>query len=367
MKKIYLDNAATKPMSFELKQYLFNLFDQFYNPSSLYQDGKNSKVIIEDARENVASFINCNKEDVIFTSSGSASNTFAIKGYTQLNNCKVLYMPTLHKSILKCVDSIRNAYSLKVNHDGTLDIKDLKEWLDTKENFLVVIEFANSELGTIQPVKEIIDLCHFYNAKVYIDCTGAIGQLRINQELLNTDMLGFSAHKLGSLKGCGVLFKKKDVLLEPLIYGSQENGLFGGTENILSIASLGKVCKTCFYPNYISRNYVYEYINNNISNVYLLGADLDSRLPCNLYMCIRGVNSEDLMTIMDLDGIQIGTGSACNSGNKTPSATLLAIGLNKEDLHSCVRLTFSGSESIDELNYICETLKKNIDKLRSFV
>lgn len=366
MKKIYLDNAAATPLSSELIQYLYDLFYQFYNPSSQYQDGKISKTIIEKSRLNVANFVSADKDDIIFTSSGSASNTLAIKGYTQKHNCSVLYMPTLHKSILKCVDSIKRSYPLKVDSKGFLNFDDLKEWLDTNEKFLVVIEFANSELGTIQQLNKIIDLCHFYNAKVYVDCTGSISQLPLNQKLLDADMFGFSAHKLGSLKGCGVLYKKKDIELEPLVYGSQESGLFGGTENLLSIASLGKVCKLYSYPHYISRNYVFEYISKNIPNTYLVGSDLDNRLPCNLYMCIKNVNSEDLMTLMDLDGIQIGTGSACNSGNKTPSTTLLAIGLNKEDLYSCIRLTFSGLESIDELNYICETLNKNITKLRSF-
>lgn len=367
MKKIYLDNAAAAPLSSELIQYLYDLFYQFYNPSSQYQDGKISKTIIEKSRLNVANFVSADKDDIIFTSSGSASNTLAIKGYVQKHNCSVLYMPTLHKSILKCVENIKKSYPLKVDSKGFLNFYDLKEWLDTNEKFLVVIEFANSELGTIQPVKKIIDLCHFYNAKVYVDCTGSISQLQLNQKVLDADMFGFSAHKLGSLKGCGILYKKKDIELEPLVYGIQENGLFGGTENLLSIASIGKVCELYNYSKCCtSRNYVYSYINKNISNTYLIGCDLDDRLPCNLYMCIKNVNSESLMTLMDLDGIQIGTGSACNSGNKTPSTTLLAIGLEKEDLYSCIRLTFSGYESIEELNYICETLNKNITKLRSF-
>ena len=353
---MYLDNAATTPLNPEVKNYIISLLDTYQNPSSLYQSGINVKQIIKTARNNVAKFINANPEDIIFTSGGSASNTLAIKGYTQRKNCTVLYQPTCHKSILKCVKTIKKAYPLKVDKQGFIDIYDLREWLDMHDNYFIILEYANSEIGSIQNIKEIINMCHFYNAIVYVDCTGSISQIPIDVKNVDYDMLGFSAHKIHALKGTGVLYKKSSIELEPLIYGSQEQELFGGTENIIGIATLGKAVENYDYSSISSKNrdYVYDYIVRNISDIYLIGAPFEYRLPHNLYMCFKGVQGESLMILLDMNGIQVSTGSACTSGDLQPSSTLTAIGIDKEDINSCIRMTFSGSETEDELNYFCE-------------
>lgn len=364
---MYLDNASTTPLKSEVKDYIISLLDTYQNPSSMYQSGVNAKQIITTARNNVAKFINTNPENIIFTSGGSANNTLFIKGYTQRNECRVLYSPTSHKSVLKCVESLKYKCSLKVDYTGKIDLQDLKECLsiDTMKK-LVVIEHANSEIGTIQNIKQIIEMCHFYNAIVYVDCTGSISQIPINIKELNVDGIGFSAHKLGALKGTGVLYKKLSIELEPLIYGSQEQGLFGGTENVIGIAALGKAIENYDYSSIISKNcdYIYDYIENNIPDSYLVGADLKHRLPHNLYICFKGIQGESLMTLLDMNGYQVSTGSACISGDLTPSSTLLAIKMNKEDINSCIRITLSGKEEITELNTFCKTLKRCVETLR---
>lgn len=364
---MYLDNASTTPLKSEVKDYIISLLDTYQNPSSMYQSGVNAKQIITTARNNVAKFINTNPENIIFTSGGSANNTLFIKGYTQRNECRVLYYPTSHKSVLKCVESLKYKCSLKVDYTGKIDLQDLKECLsiDTMKK-LVVIEHANSEIGTIQNIKQIIEMCHFYNAIVYVDCTGSISQIPINIKELNVDGIGFSAHKLGALKGTGVLYKKLSIELEPLIYGSQEQGLFGGTENVIGIAALGKAIENYDYSSIISKNcdYIYDYIENNIPDSYLVGADLKHRLPHNLYICFKGIQGESLMTLLDMNGYQVSTGSACTSGDLTPSSTLLAIKMNKEDINSCIRITLSGKEEITELNTFCKTLKRCVETLR---
>lgn len=363
---MYLDNAATTKLSKDVKDYIVSILDDYGNPSSQYSLGDKARQIIEQARKNIAKFINANPNDIIFTSGGSASNSLAVRGYYERNNCNILYQPTCHKSILKCVEHIQKAYSLKVNSQGFIDIQDLKEWLNTREKYLVVIEYANSELGTIQNVKEIIDLCHFYNAKVYVDCTGSVSQTPINVKQLDTDMLGFSGHKIHALKGIGILYKKSDIQLEPLIYGTQNNGLFAGTENILGIASIGKAVENYSYSSISSdnRDYVYNYILKNIPDSYLIGTDSKHRLPHNLYMCFKGIQGESLMILLDMDNVQISTGSACSSGSPLPSSTLVAIGVNSEDIHSCVRFSFGGNETKQELDYVCQKLKKNVETLR---
>ena len=368
MNTIYLDNAATTKLTPQVKQYIIELLDQYANPSSLYQSGVDTRQIIEQARNNVAEFINGKSENIIFTSGGSASNTLAISGYVQKHNCTVLYSPIAHKSIIKCVESIKNTYPLNVNKYGQIDFDDLKEWLDSKnEKFFVVLDYANSEIGTIQDVKKIIDLVHFYNGIVYLDCTGSISQIPVDVKKLDVDMLGFSGHKIHALKGVGVLYKKENIELEPLVYGSQEQGLFGGTESVINIASLGKAIELYDYSSISSNNrdYVYDYIINDIPDSYLVGAPFERRLPHNLYMCFKGVQGESLMILLDMNGIQVSTGSACTSNDLQPSSTLTAIGMDKDDINSCIRMTFNGNETKEELDYVCSKLKECIERLRN--
>lgn len=366
--KVYLDNAATTPLSSSVKDYVISLLDCFYNPSSTYDDGKKSKRIIEEARSDVAKFINADSDEIIFTSSGSASNTLAIKGYYEENNCCVFYSSIAHKSMLKCAEATYGSQKIYVDKDGkiyTFILEDMLKYCDTKP--FVVIDYANSEIGTIQNVKEIIKLTHSYDGIVYLDCTGSISSIPIDVKELDVDMIGFSGHKIHALKGCGVLYKKKNIELSPLIYGSQEQGLFGGTENILGIAAIGKAVENYKYENnsFNGKDYVWNYIKDNVQDVYIVGSEKD-RLKHNLFICVKGIDGEQLMTMLDVKGIQVSIGSACNSGNKEPSNTLKEIHLNNEDLNSCIRMTFSGSETIDELNYVCDEFKKCVDTLRKF-
>lgn len=370
MKTIYLDNAATTPLSQSTKEYLIEMLDHYGNPSSLYSIGQQTKQIISNARKSVAKLINADINNIYFTSGGSASNTFGIKGYYQKHNCCILYSPIAHKSIIKCVENYKYSHPLKVDNNGFIDINDLKELLNIRNHCFVVIGYADSEIGTIQKdIKQIIDLVHFYNGVVYLDCTGSIATIPLDVKQLDVDIVGFSAHKIGGLKGCGVLYKKEKIELEPLIYGSQEQGLIGGTENVLGIASLWKAIENHDYSSISSENrdYVYNYIINNIPDSYLVGTSIESgnRLPHNLYMCFKGIEGEALMILLDMNGIQVSTGSACNSGNLQPSSTLTVIGINKDDIHSCIRMTFNGNETKEELNYVCEKLKECINQLRN--
>lgn len=368
---MYLDNASTTPLTQEVKDYIISLLDTYQNPSSMYQSGVNVKQIISTARNNVAKFINANPENIIFTSGGSASNTLAIKGFIgDTINYSVLYSPIAHKSMLKCVESLHphQCEKLKVDNNGFIDLDYLNDWASHREHtkLLVAIDYANSEIGTIQNAKRIVEIVHKYKGYVYLDCTGSISQIPIDVKALDVDMIGFSAHKLGALKGAGVLYKKSGIHLKPLIYGSQEQGLFGGTENVLGIVALGKALENYDYSTITSegRNYIYNYVTNNISDAYLVGADLKHRLPHNLYMCFKGIQGESLMTLLDINKIQVSTGSACTSGDLAPSTTLQAIDINKEDINSCIRITFSGNETKDELDYVCMKLSSNVKLLR---
>lgn len=368
---IYLDHAATTKLTPQVKRYIIELLDKFQNPSSLYQSGVEIKQIIEQSRKNVAKFINADAENIIFTSSGSASNTLSIKGYIQKHDCCILYSPITHKSILKCVESCKNVIPLEVDSNGFIDIDKLDKLLNViYYKPFVVVDYSNSEIGTIQDVKRIIEITHSYDGIVMLDCTGSISTIPLDVKDIDVDMAVFSAHKLQALKGCGVLYKKPTIKLEPLVYGSQEGGLFAGTENILGIASLGKAVESHCYTSIssVNRDYVYNYILNNIPDSYLVGAPIgENRLPHNLYMCFKGVQGESLMILLDMNDIQVSTGSACTSGSLQPSTTLTAIGMNKDDMNSCIRLSFGNDNlSKQELDYVCEKIKECVERLRCF-
>ncbi len=372
---IYLDNAATTPLTEEVKQYVIKLLDQFANPSSLYEAGQLNRQLINQTRKTVAQFIHANENDIFFTPSGCASNTLATHIVTKNHFIgNYYYSPTAHKSILHAMDFVQSlAFDLKVNLEGFIDISYLDNLL-TKHQFLsstpiVITEYANSEIGTIQDVKSIVDVTHKHHGICVVDCTGSIPSIPVDVRQLQADIITFSGHKLHALKGCGVLYKKDSIQLSPLIYGSQEHGICAGTENILGIASLGKALEyydySCIQP--FNRNYVWNYIKSHIPDTYLVGATIESnhRLPNNLYICFKNIDGDSLMMLLDLKGIQVSTGSACVSNDYTPSSTLTAIGMDKRDIHSCIRISFSGKETIHELNFICETIHEAVETLRT--
>ena len=369
----YLDNAATTPLSSEMKMYLTSTLDVFGNPSSAHSMGVKSKKLIEEVREKVSGFVGSDhSENIYFTSSGSASNTLGIQGYVLANKCNILYLPTVHKSILKTIDNLAEFYEvnvskLKVDNCGNIDIDYLEQVLaNNNDSTLVAIEYANSEMGTIQNIKTISSIVHKNNGKLFVDCTGSISTIPLDVAFLNIDIATFSAHKIGALKGTSVLYKKTGIAMSPIVFGSQEQGLFAGTENVLGIASLGKAIDLMSY-NKTSHNRDFVWSNiKEIDGVSLVGAPLDmNRLKNNLYVCIKDVRGSDIASLIDdVYKIQISTSSACNNGSSTPSSATLAIGLSEDDANSCVRISFSGNETEDELKEFCKNFSTCIKMLR---
>lgn len=373
---MYLDYAATTPLREDVKQYIVDILDDYGNPSSQYSLGDKTKKIIESARENVRKFINASEDArIVFTSSGSASNMLAVRGYIDRHYTDVYFSPLLHKSLyLYCTKNrkdirfVRSMQEIEVEkYVGRINTESLRDVLSQKDKSessfapFVIIEYANSEVGTIQPVKEIVDIVHQYGGVVYVDCTGAISSIPIDVRDLGADMIGFSAHKLGALKGCGVLcIQSNNIELNPLIYGAQEYGLIGGTENVLGIASLGRAVEHYEYKTLSNkaRSIAYGYIE--AFGWKLIGDEWD-RLPNNLYIYIPGINGADLVTQLDLHcDIQISNGSACNSGDEVPSSTLVAIRFPLVHMLSCIRITFSGTEDIDDISHIFCTIYREV-------
>ena len=367
--KCYLDNAATTPLSNEMKNYLISMLDTYGNPSSSHSEGVKAKSVIENVRNAVSQFINAkNSDEIYFTPSGSASNTLGLNGIWQ----RVIYSPTCHKSILKAVDLLSKEHrfltsQLKVNSCGEINLEELETMLsENKLCTLVVVEYANSEIGTIQDIKTITKLVHKYQGMVMVDCTGSISSISLDVQDLGIDIATFSGHKIGALKGVGVLYKKENITLFPFVFGTQEQGLFGGTENVLGIASLGKAIELLQYKNDTrARDYVWGNIMD-IEDIYLVGTNIyENRLINNLYVCIKGINGQELVCLMDDSyDTQISTGSACNNGETTPSSTLSAIGIPEEDIHSCIRISFKGNETEEQLQEFCKNLRNCINILK---
>lgn len=369
-KHLYLDNAATTPLSAETKAYLCTLLDLYGNPSSQHTLGQRARQLLTQSREAVARFIGAEPEDIYFTPSGSASNTLAIKGLANPKGYAPFYSPTAHKSMRKACESCSPHTPLQVNGVGEINLHHLETSLAGQGACkpLVCVEAANSEIGAINDLQAIGTIVQNKGGVLVADATGSIPSMPVDIRILqkNVDLLTFSGHKLGALKGVGVLWKKKSIKLTPLIYGSQEQGLVGGTENLLGIASLGKALQNYEYASVTPQNreYVYSYLISRIPHCYLVGPS-KRRLPHNLYMCFQGVEGEALALLLDLYGIQVSTGSACNSRDLQASPVLTAIGMNKRDLHSCLRITFSGKETKEELDYLCHTLKQCVSSLRA--
>lgn len=359
---IYLDNAALKKPNNNVIDYVADILENnWYNPNSIYDAGVKSKQLINQTKSIISKEINCDPEEIIFCSCGSESNALATVGYIRENNKETFITSTIeHSSILE------NPYARKivtVDKNGYFNMNIIESIHDS----LVSLQMANSEIGTIQDMKNIIKILHNNNCIVHTDAVAMFGKHKIDVQDLDIDMLTATGQKIGGILGAAFLYKKKNIKIEPIIYG--HNTLRGGTPNVAAIASLGIAIKSLDYSSIssVNRDYVYDYIMQNIQDSYLVGAPIESknRLPHNLYMCFKGIEAESLMILLDMNGICVSVGSACSSGELSPSPTLVAIGMDEQDIHSCIRMTF-GSETKEELDYVCKTLKQCVEKLRNF-
>lgn len=360
---VYLDNAALVRPHKKVIAYAKNILsDKLCNPNSIYECGMKSNQIISDTRCVISKELNCNPEEIIFCSCGSEANALATVGYIRANNQENFITSLIeHSSILE------NPYARKivtVDKNGYFNINIIENIHDS----LVSLQMANSEIGTIQDIKNIVSILHNNNCIVHTDAVAIFGKHKIDVSDLDVDMMTVTGQKIGGILGGAFLYKKKNIKIEPIIYG--HNTLRGGTPNVAAIASLGLAIKSLDYSSIssTSRDYVYDYILKNIPDSYLVGASIESgnRLPHNLYICLRYIEGESLMLLLDMNGIQVSTSSACTSGDLTPSTTLSAIGMDESDIHSCIRLTFSGEETKQELDYVCKTLKQCVESLRNF-
>lgn len=367
---IYLDSSSTIRPKQEIIDYITEILNKNWgNPSSIYEFGIESKRIIENSRKIVANFINAEPEEIFFTPSASASNTLATACFlkNEKNSEKYKNFVTTnieHSSINKFFDKNIRKYTENVDDNGFVSVNQFKKY----KNCLVSVMAANNEIGSIQPIKEICKVIHENGCIFHSDFTQYIPYYRVNVKNLDVDMASFSAHKLGGLKGCGILYKKKEIELDPLIFGSQQEGIVAGTENIYGIAALGKAIELLKYDNIEELKFKRDYLIKSLTEIegVKLNGSLENRLPNNINIRIDNIdiNNQQLLALLDLEGYCLSSGSACNSYSSIPSHVLIAIGLSPEEVNKSIRITISEENTYEELNQFIYDFKNIIMQFR---
>lgn len=376
---IYADNAATTKISKEVLDSMMPfLTEEYGNPSSLYSLGRNAKRAIETAREKIAKQINANSNEIFFTSGGSEANNWAIKSVAlskaALGKKHIISSKFEHHAVLHTLDALQKQgfeiTYLDVYENGIVKVEDLKNAI-REDTALVTIMYANNEIGTIQPIKELGQICKEHNITFHTDAVQAVGNVPIDVVDQNIDLLSISAHKLHGPKGCGCLFVKRGIKMQNLIDGgAQERGRRAGTENVASIVGFAKAIEIAC-SNMSERNARITKLRDKLIDSALkidksiLNGDRKNRLPGNINMCFLGIEGESLLLSLDLKGVCASSGSACTSGSLDPSHVLLAIGLPHEVAHGSLRISLSDDNSEEDVDYIIEVLPPIIEKLRA--
>lgn len=366
---MYLDNAATTPLLPEVKEEIIKWLDYFGNPSSVHDEGIKVKTKIEEVRTKVAAFIGGNSDNIIFTSSGSAANNLVIHGLN--DNYIYFYTPTCHKSMRLSCENKPFHLAVQMTNEGMIDEKWLIKQIHKvkKQKIVFCYEMTNSEIGVCQKTSCINQIIKNANGIIVADATAYIPHYSLfaNRDLV--DFYTFSAHKIGALKGVGVVYYNSMENLKPLIFGSQERGYFGGTENVIGLISLGKAVE--YWNKYTSQckikaHYLADEILTTIPDSYEITSDFENKVSNIMMFCFRGVKGDELLELLNEDGFYVSTGSACNSGSLELSPTLLSIRMPESDIPCCIRISLNGNEEIEDIKSFIKSLKKNVEKLRLF-
>lgn len=379
MNRIYADNAATTALSPEVLQDMMPYLTTVYgNPSSMYSIGSEAQKAVELARVDVAEAINALPREIFFTSGGSESDNWAIKGVARALKAKgknhIITSAFEHHAVLHTCDALKKEgfeiTLLDVHSDGLVRPEELEAAIkDTTA--LVSIMYANNEIGTIQPIEELGAICRRHGVLFHTDAVQAMGNVPIDVKKQNIDLLSMTAHKLHGPKGCGALYIRQGVRPQILIDGgAQERGMRAGTENvagIVGLASAVKRAKATMEHRTEKLTRLRNKLIDSLSKIERsrLNGDKEKRLPGNINMCFEGIEGEALLLRLDLMGICASSGSACTSGSLDPSHVLLAIGLPHEIAHGSLRLSFSDETTEEDIDYIAKCVPQVVNTLRS--
>ncbi len=379
MKFVYADNAATTPVSQDVLNAMLPYFsEQYGNASSIYSVGREAKTALETARQTIASCLGAETNEIYFTSGGSESDNWAIKGAAHQLGCKgkkhLITTKFEHHAVLHTMQSLEKegfeVTYLDVYENGIVHPEDVRNAI-RDDTALVSIMYANNEIGTIQPIAEIGAICKERGVWLHTDAVQAIGNVEIDVKKQNIDMLSLSGHKIHAQKGVGALYMRGGIRIPNLIDGgAQERGRRAGTENIAAIVGLAKAMDTAC--SHIAQRAarlcaMRDRLIDGVLQIERsrLNGDRENRLPGNANFCFEGIEGESLLLLLDMAGICASSGSACTSGSLDPSHVLLAIGLPHEIAHGSVRLSLSDQNTQEDVDYILETLPGIVKRLRA--
>ena len=376
---IYLDNAATTRTAPEVVEAMLPYFSELYgNPSSIYSIAQKSKEAITKGREQIAAVLGTNPENIYFTAGGSESDNWALKATFDAFKSKGNHIITTkieHHAILHTCEYLEKQGArityLNVDKNGVVDLEELKAAI-TPETILISVMFANNEIGTIQPIKEIGKIAKEHNILFHTDAVQAFGQVPINVDELGVDMLSSSGHKINGPKGIGFLYIRKGVKIRSFVHGgAQERKRRAGTENVPGIVGYGKAAEMAAstMPERTAkeielRDYMISRILKEIPLCRLNG-DPVKRLPNNVNISFEFIEGESMLIMLDMNGICASSGSACTSGSLDPSHVLLAIGLPHEVAHGSLRLTLGADTTKEDIDFTVDKIKEIVAKLRS--
>lgn len=376
---IYLDNAATTRTAKEVVDAMLPYFTEHYgNPSSIYSLGAKSKEAVTDAREIIAGTLGAQANEIYFTAGGSESDNWALKATAEAYESKGKHIITSaieHHAVLHTCDYLeKRGFEITyigVDENGILKLDELKAAI-RPDTILISVMFANNEIGTIQPVREIGEIAKEHGILFHTDAVQAYGQLPINVDEYHIDMLSASGHKLNGPKGIGFLYIRKGVKIRSFVHGGQqERARRAGTENVTGIVGIGaaaqraaRIMEEKTERETQLRDYLIGRIEAEIPYCRLNG-DRSRRLPNNVNFSFRFVEGESLLIMLDMEGICASSGSACTSGSLDPSHVLLAIGLPHEIAHGSLRLTLSEETTKEEIDTVVKAVKKIVERLRA--
>lgn len=376
MKNIYMDYAATTPVAPEVMKAMKPFFSKkFGNASTLYALGQEARAALEEARKIAAGIINANAEEITFTSGGTESDNFAIKGlaFSHPDKRHIIISKIEHHAILDtCHWLQKQGYEityLDVDKHGLVNPKDVEKAL-REDTLLVSIMHANNEIGTIEPIEKIGHICRSKNVYFHIDAVQTVGKLPINVRKMKIDLLSASSHKIYGPKGVGFLFVRSGIKIHPLIHGGgQERTMRSGTENVSGIVGFGaalRLAKKNMKKEIRRETKLRDKLIKEILKIPKshLNGHPTKRLPFNTNFWFEGVEGEALVMMLDEKGISASTGSACSSGSLEASHVLMAIGLTEEQAHGSLRLTIGNSTKEKDIKYVVKSVKAIVGKLR---
>ena len=378
MEKIYLDNAATTPVRKEVVDAMLPYFtESFGNPSSVYQIAQMNKKAIDDARETIANALGARANEIFFTSGGSEADNWALKGIAYANKAKGNHIITTkieHHAVLHTCEFLeKNGFEvtyLDVDEYGMVHPEEVEKAIkDT--TILISIMYANNEIGTINPIKEIGAIAKTHKIPFHTDAVQAVGQVRIDVNEQNIDLLSLSGHKINGPKGMGVLYIRRGLKIENLIHGgAQERGRRAGTENVPGIVGLAKAMELA-YTDFEAKIEKMTKLRDKLIHGILeaipytkLNGHPTMRLANNSNIGVQYVEGESLLLLLDMNGIAGSSGSACTSGSLDPSHVLLAIGIPHEKAHGSIRFTLGTQNTEEEIDKVIEVMPGIVQRMR---